>query len=336
MELSLMKSEGQKVSIALATYNGAKYLEEQLHSFLQQTRLPDELVVTDDNSTDETVNVIKNFAKLAPFKVSWHINGERLGYSANFNKALALVSGSIVFLSDQDDVWKKNKIEQVLKAFDRDLNAQLLVHDLAFCNEHLEQVGQTKVERIKYFSDPYKRYITGMATAVRKDFLNILLPIPQCIGITHDLWLHECARLLNVKRLVPDVLALYRRHGGSVTSEDGINVSYKVGYKHFLQQQAKTNTQESLIKRIVKLGLLKDWLERNRGILVDQAIADDERISQCMVEIDTSIHHTNLRLSNLKLKGVKKAVGIFKHYAAGGYKEFSGNKSFLKDLLSSN
>lgn len=69
-----------KVSIAMATYNGAKYLQEQLNSFLNQTRLPDELVITDDCSTDETVDIIRKFAEIAPFKVIFHQNTNNFGY----------------------------------------------------------------------------------------------------------------------------------------------------------------------------------------------------------------------------------------------------------------
>ena len=85
-----------KISIAMATYNGGKYLREQLDSFLAQTRLPDELVITDDCSTDDTLAIIETFAATAPFEVRWERNEQNLGYTGNFNKALMKAAGDLV------------------------------------------------------------------------------------------------------------------------------------------------------------------------------------------------------------------------------------------------
>ena len=92
-----------RVTIALATYNGERYLQEQLDSFLAQTRLPDELIVVDDKSTDGTLNILRQFADSAPFSVRWFQNDNNLGYCGNFNQVLLRVDSDIVFLSDQDD-----------------------------------------------------------------------------------------------------------------------------------------------------------------------------------------------------------------------------------------
>ena len=102
-----------KVSIALATYNGAKYLKQQLDSFQAQTCLPDELVVCDDCSKDNTVEILEEFKETASFIVIIIQNESNLGYTGNFEKAISLCSGNLIFISDQDDVWFNNKIETI-------------------------------------------------------------------------------------------------------------------------------------------------------------------------------------------------------------------------------
>ena len=96
---------GIKVGIVLATYNGGRFLSEQLESFLVQERMPDELLVSDDASTDETLSIVDAFARRAPLPVKVVVNPERLGFIRNFAAALALADADIIFMSDQDDVW---------------------------------------------------------------------------------------------------------------------------------------------------------------------------------------------------------------------------------------
>ena len=102
-----------RISIAMTTYNGSKYLKEQLDSFTKQTHLPDELVVTDDGSSDDTLEILENFAKKASFEVLIFRNNTNLGYAMNFGHAIGLCTGDLIFLSDQDDIWFPEKIETV-------------------------------------------------------------------------------------------------------------------------------------------------------------------------------------------------------------------------------
>ncbi|MFT5276204.1 MAG: glycosyltransferase involved in cell wall biosynthesis, partial [Saprospiraceae bacterium] len=150
-----------KISIALTTYNGAAYLQAQLNSYLVQERLPDELVVCDDVSTDETVTILEAFKKTAPFQVRVIINELNLGFTKNFEKALLNCSGDLVFLSDQDDVWYPEKILVVVKAFLQNPDKYLLIHDGDLVDENLVSHGATKRGQVVkgYGSD--KHLITG-------------------------------------------------------------------------------------------------------------------------------------------------------------------------------
>lgn len=99
------------VSVAMCTYNGANYIEEQLLSIFGQTKYVDEIVICDDQSTDDTVGLIRHLAERFPGRIRLFINEERLHVSANFEKAILLCKGDFIFLSDQDDVWHANKVE---------------------------------------------------------------------------------------------------------------------------------------------------------------------------------------------------------------------------------
>ncbi|MFL5505263.1 MAG: glycosyltransferase, partial [Gemmatimonadales bacterium] len=108
------------VSVVLCTYNGARYLPEQLDSLARQSLPPTELVVRDDDSTDETASLVAAFAERAPFPVRWTCNAERLGPTRNFGAAIADATGEFVALCDQDDVWLPEKLERVVGALMRE------------------------------------------------------------------------------------------------------------------------------------------------------------------------------------------------------------------------
>src|SRR3954453_13857066 len=101
-----------KLSIAMTTYNGETYLREQLDSFTNQSRPPDELVVCDDQSSDRTFEILNDFRDRTPFEMQIVRNEERLGIARNFEQAIRLCRGDIIFLSDQDDVWMEDKLLQ--------------------------------------------------------------------------------------------------------------------------------------------------------------------------------------------------------------------------------
>ena len=106
-----------KVSVAMTTFNGGLYLQEQLDSIRRQSLLPEELIVCDDGSSDETLDIVRRFATEAPFKVIVDAHGERLGYNRNFVRAIGHCTGEIVALCDQDDVWESGKLAATVAVF---------------------------------------------------------------------------------------------------------------------------------------------------------------------------------------------------------------------------
>lgn len=200
-----------KVSIAMATYNGSEYIIEQLNSLAKQTRLPDEVIITDDCSTDNTINLIENFAKDSPFPIYLFKNKENLGYSGNFNAALAKTTGELVFLSDQDDVWFPHKIETVLNHAEINTDALIIMNDALLTDANLNSSNVTKLGQIKSGGLPISSFVMGCCCAIRRDLLDICLPIHKDYS-SHDGWLVSFAIALNSRVIINEVLQFYRRH----------------------------------------------------------------------------------------------------------------------------
>lgn len=211
-------------SIALCTYNGAKYIGEQLASLSRQTRLPDELIVCDDRSMDETVALLKVFAADAPFPVTIEINKERLGPAANFAKAAGLCHGDIVLFCDQDDIWHDDKVAVQLRAVaaaERQArpNIPILVHgDLEVVDENLTPLHPSFMRLMHPHLDRFNmayllgdNVAVGCATAVNRALLDIALPLPEQ-ALMHDWWFAQCAigcgRIVYIDR----PLMQYRQH----------------------------------------------------------------------------------------------------------------------------
>src|ERR1700760_1987549 len=112
-----MRDTQNKISVALCTYNGERFLGRQLASIQQQTRLPDELVACDDCSTDRTLEILNDFAAAAGFPVNIIRNEEKLGVAANFERAIRLCQGSLIALCDQDDIWYPSRLERSEEEF---------------------------------------------------------------------------------------------------------------------------------------------------------------------------------------------------------------------------
>ncbi len=317
----------------MATYNGAKFLQEQLDSFVLQTRQPDELVVCDDKSTDKTLAILQAFAEQAPFEVIIYQNYQQLGYVANFNKALQKSSGDFVFLSDQDDVWDKRKIETVLLEFEKNPHMQLLIHDLAFCDESLRPIGQTKLQRLKTLSATDSSYVTGMATTVRGEFLKKCLPVPDYDLITHDSWLHNCAGLLGVKKVIPDVLALYRRHNNNATAQKTLNRAKKTSILDFVLSASSSETVRTLKGKSAILIELMRWLETHREYFIGLGL-NKACISDVSAKAEIDLAHCSQRLSLLNQALPVRVWKAVRLYAQGGYKPFLGLKSMFKDIFS--
>jgi len=186
-----------KISVALCTYNGAKYIEEQLNSILKQTLLPDEIVICDDSSTDDTVFVTRQALAKYTGELVLRVNPRNIGYKKNFVNAMSLCTGEIIFLSDQDDVWEKNKIALVNQSFKDNPRAILVFHDAVLVDEQLKLLYNSFWKTIEFNPERFlchdynilleKNVVQGSACAFRKNLFHKAIPFP--IVAIHDEWL---------------------------------------------------------------------------------------------------------------------------------------------------
>jgi len=207
------------VSIVLCTYNGERFLSKQLASFENQTRLPDEILIADDSSTDSTNAIIADFCKKTKIHISHYQNLENIGFRANFSNALAKSTSTITFLADQDDIWNPQKIEIMLQAFKNNQSANVVVSQVELINENDEAKGKLFSEKaISLFQSeeeqwkPVFAFLTfpGTCMAIRTSFLKTHLPIP--LDFAHDEWLLMNASLSNSLICIQTALTEYRIH----------------------------------------------------------------------------------------------------------------------------
>lgn len=239
-----------EISIAMTTYNGEEYILEQLESFIIQTKQPDELIIADDCSTDNTINILKDFQKNAPFNVKIHINETNLGYTQNFNKVLQLCRGDLVFLSDQDDVWFSNKIEYMVSLSKKFPNKMVFMCDTEFTDAKLKPMNITKQFQIRSLGSNMSRFVTGCCIAVKRNFLNQILPIPKEFK-GHDNWIVNIADKLNLRYVDSEVCQYYRRHGENAS----MAMSNKLGYISL------GDRMKLLYVRIIRKFFIKNWIE---------------------------------------------------------------------------
>lgn len=205
--------------MALATFNGEKYVTEQLESIVRQSVRPDEIVISDDRSTDATCSLSARVLKRAGIAFKIITNGYSRGFCNNFQSALEACSGDVIFLSDQDDFWHPKKVQIVMEAFDRQPNARLVMHDMQIGNAQLIPNDSTYLQELDALGIGRDSYCSGCAMALKKELLQRLLPFPMGLQ-DHDIWINEYAKLYAWRLVIDDALTVYRRHGANLTTNE--------------------------------------------------------------------------------------------------------------------
>ena len=208
-----------KVSVAVCTYQGAAHLAEQLESIAGQMRRPDEVVLSDDGSKDNTLAIARRILSAAGIPHKICVNRSNLGIRRNFEQAIRKSTGDIIVLSDQDDVWLPQKIERLIQAFESAADAVLVFHDAAVVDEALAPLAPSfwKVLRFdvhRFLQRDYRRLwwgnvVQGSACAFRRALLTRALPLST--AAYHDEWLAWAAAASG--RILPlgEVLSKYRQ-----------------------------------------------------------------------------------------------------------------------------
>jgi glycosyltransferase involved in cell wall biosynthesis len=195
----------------MATYNGGNYLSDQLKSIAAQTRLPGELIVCDDVSTDNTMEILSDFAQTVPFEVRLFRNERNVGYALNFERAIASCRGEIILLSDQDDYWNVDKVHVIECAMEQHTSAWMLIDDAKIGDENLETTGLTVVGQDKAAGISSDEHLLGCCIAFRSSMKPLIIPVPWR-NFGHDGWTNSLARALGRRLYIQDTLQIYRRH----------------------------------------------------------------------------------------------------------------------------
>lgn len=210
-----MMREEPLVSIALCTYNGARFLNQQLNSILGQTYRNIEIVIVDDCSTDDTARVIAEYAQKDK-RIKFFKNEINLGFNKNFEKAIGLTTGKYISISDQDDIWLPNKIEASLK----NINENWLIYSKsAFINEKNDILpgrilNESGIVPLNYKGLLLVNFVTGHTALFKRAFIDCFLPFPER-GF-YDWWIGFVALYHNKAVFLNEILTKYRIHEGSV------------------------------------------------------------------------------------------------------------------------
>lgn len=227
------------ISIAMATFEGRKFLEEQFESLLKQTRQPDEVIIYDDASSDDTVSLLKALKRRAPFPVEIIEATENAGVNHAFGIALAACEGTYIFFCDQDDFWEPEKIERFVATFERDPAIGLVFCDAFQIDAEGRALPRSLWQQIRFNARRSRRFerdpvgellrggnfVYGMAAAFREESIRPFFPInadPR--GMTHDTWfaLHVMGTGWQAVAL-DEKLVRYRRHGRQTTKKDRVS-----------------------------------------------------------------------------------------------------------------
>ena len=324
-----------KISVAMCTYNGADFLSDQLQSIIAQSRPPDEIVVCDDGSTDDTPATLKQFALNSPVAVSLQFNEKNLGSVKNFEKAISLCTGDVIALSDQDDVWRADKLQLIENAFQQAPKTGLVFSDAEIVDEKLEPLGRRMWDEIGF--DAHKRKlvrsgralevlitgwtVTGATMAFRSEFVKLSLPIADGIAMIHDGWIALTVAAVADAVMIEQPLIKYRQHG-----------KQQIGAPNRKQQaETEPNLVEALRRRNSTADLHKILTTLEERLVAHSASYDTRNALTFIADYS---FHLNVR-ANLPQNRLNRVPRILRELLTRRYHEYAnGFKSAAKDLVS--
>ena len=316
-------------NIILGSYNGEQYIKEQIESFFQQTQLPDLLIVSDDCSTDLTVEIVKELSLISPFPIHISINEKNIGYTANFEKLLEMADGDVIFFSDQDDSWFPEKIELVTKEFLNSQKIMWVINDMILADAELAPTDFTQLTNIRKIGMSDETFVAGCAVAIRKEWKSVVLPFPENYE-GHDNWISRLAALLDSRSIIEKPLQLYRRHGSNVSQSFASkteNMSqFSAALAHGLQ-----SAETGWLKELDRLQLTRNRIVERSAVLDSLELPADHK--KALEVSDTKINIYQKRISNLKKNRLSRILPLCTMYLRGDYQIFSGYKSFIKDII---
>lgn len=317
-----------RVSVVLCTYNGEKYIQQQIQSILDQTRLPDEIIVVDDRSSDTTVAIVETMLRDSGMDYQLHVNEVNLGVVRNFEKGLGLSTGDILFTCDQDDLWVHHKVERMLIEFDKNPRCLLVFSDAILVNQDrvpftyrlwdVSRVLPDVFDQKRYYDELLKKHVvTGATMALRRELFEKTSPFPTKSWL-HDGWLAINAPLFGDMTAIREPLIEYRQHGGNSVGASKLGLFGKVK-KYFNNLRDMEPMDVQLHKEYA------DFLEISVVLIEEKQ--QTKHVEKCV----------RFWSDSLKMKHVNRAAGLIliaKCVANKGYQRFhyGGLRGVIVDI----
>ncbi len=314
------------LSVAMCTYNGAAYLREQLESIGRQHRQPDELVIVDDHSNDESVAIIRRFEAEARFPVRLHVNSENIGSTKNFELAITLCKGDVVALADQDDVWYPEKLAVVEETFASQPGIGAVFSGANIVDRQLNDLGYRLWDVIG-FADAEKRrvsegdlfdvllkrnVVTGATMAFKREYVQRFTPMPAIW--VHDGWIALILSTLTRVVAVDKPLIMYRQHEENQIGASKMSMRDKIN-------KAKTTTS-------IYYDLVKQY-ESGRDFLSLEPGCD-----WAVVMLEEKVKHLSKRAELAKRQKWERLPSIVEEVVKFRYHRYSnGWRSVARDLV---
>lgn len=311
--------------VVMCTYEGERYLPEQLASILGQRVLPDSMVIVDDASTDRTVAIARDFAAHAPFPVDVHVNQRNLGFARNFERAISLAGGEVLVLCDQDDVWMKNRLERIGRVFDRAPEVAFVFSDAELVDAQLRPLSARLSAAVQFGPEERRataagklfevlvrgNVVTGATMAFRSRYRPLLLPFPP--GVEHDAWTALLLSALAPVVYLDEPLIQYRQHD---RNEIGAK---RVGLAGRLLRARRDRTNGLATQRARNLGAL-------------ERLASLPLSSRRRELLRESAEHLGVRAA-LPESRARRVAPVLRELAGGGYRLSRGWASAVRDLV---
>ena len=320
-------SEELSASVALCTYNGERFLRRQLESISAQSRLPQEVIVGDDGSSDETLAIVARWASEVSFPVRIIKNEKNLGYAKNFENVMAHCAGDVIFLSDQDDAWHAGRVERTMRVFE-----EKPAVGVVFCNaDVVDEEGKPLGMDLVTYTKPWFRLrepgwlfpeaagedaaIFGCATAIRKTLAEKLFPMPE--GWGHDVWIYGFSRYLTEMEILAEPLFDYRLHGKNVSMKLGAD-SYKSWREAYFREAVYLYRLYALKREDIRRRLAE--------------MPDSQRKTEHLAFLEKQEKHLGRRAKIQENSFYYFPLAVWEMITGGYFRFPQGVKSFLFDV----
>ena len=319
----------------MCTYNGERYVIEQLTSIAKQDRLPDELIVVDDGSHDATVKLVRQFAESVPFSVKLYENQQNVGSTKSFERAVEACTGDIIVFADQDDVWREDRLSKTEAYFLENPSMDAVFSDAELIDENSVPQGRRIWEEVQFTPEAKSRWrqgeayqmlyfsyvVTGATLAIRRSILPLITPFPTHVPVLiHDAWIALILALQDKIGFIDDCLISYRQH-----------TQQQVGFK---PARTKVTLRDRFTRgrdgKMVYVEHLANRYHQLYTLLNSRTDIDKRKIVLLKRMQDHLAHRTTLSTGRMG-----RIVPVLREVGRGNYKLFGGRwwLTVIGDLL---